>query len=73
MLALAFLTIAAATGHASPPPEDQIPLTRNEIAALPSPSISASTPYSAERSSSTVSTACALCRRSAQARSYRFA
>jgi SRSO17 transposase len=34
MLALAFLTIAAATEHASPPPEDQIPLTRNEIAAL---------------------------------------
>ena len=34
MLALAFLSIAAATEHASPPPEDQIPLTRNEIAAL---------------------------------------
>ena len=34
MLALAFLTIAAATEHASPPPQDQIPLTRNEIAAL---------------------------------------
>ena len=34
MLALAFLTIAAATEHATPPPEDQIPLTRNEIAAL---------------------------------------
>jgi len=34
MLALAFLTIAAATEHASPPPEDQIPMTRNEIAAL---------------------------------------
>jgi len=34
MLALAFLTIAAATEHASPPPADQIPLTRNEIAAL---------------------------------------
>src|SRR5690349_11136019 len=34
MLALAFLTIAAATEHASPPPDDQIPLTRNEIAAL---------------------------------------
>ena len=34
MLALAFLTIAAATEHTSPPPEDQIPLTRNEIAAL---------------------------------------
>lgn len=34
MLALAFLTVAAAAEHASPPPEDQIPLTRNEIAAL---------------------------------------
>jgi len=34
MLALAFLSIAAATEHATPPPEDQIPLTRNEIAAL---------------------------------------
>ena len=34
MLALAFLSIAAATEHASPQPEDQIPLTRNEIAAL---------------------------------------
>jgi SRSO17 transposase len=35
MLALAFLTIAAATEHAScPPAADQIPLTRNEIAAL---------------------------------------
>jgi SRSO17 transposase len=34
MLALAFLSIAAATEHASPPPQDQIPLTRNEIAAL---------------------------------------
>jgi SRSO17 transposase len=34
LLALAFLTIAAATEHATPPPEDQIPLTRNEIAAL---------------------------------------
>jgi SRSO17 transposase len=34
MLALAFLTIAAAAEHASPPPQDQIPLTRNEIAAL---------------------------------------
>jgi SRSO17 transposase len=35
MLALAFLTIAAAAEHAShPPPDDQIPLTRNEIAAL---------------------------------------
>jgi len=34
MLALAFLTIAAATEHASPSPDDQIPLTRNEIAAL---------------------------------------
>ena len=32
--ARAFLTIAAATEHTSPPPEDQIPLTRNEIAAL---------------------------------------
>ena len=34
MLALAFLTIAAVTEHASPPPDDRIPLTRNEIAAL---------------------------------------
>jgi len=34
MLALAFLTIVAAAEHASPPPDDQIPLTRNEIAAL---------------------------------------
>ena len=34
MLALAFLTIAATTEHANPPPEDQIPLTRNEIATL---------------------------------------
>jgi len=34
MLALAFLTIAAATERTSPPPNDQIPLTRNEIAAL---------------------------------------
>ncbi len=34
MLAPAFLTIAAATGPASAPPDDQIPLTRNEIAAL---------------------------------------
>ena len=34
MLALAFLTIAAATEHARPPPAGQIPLTRNEIAAL---------------------------------------
>ncbi len=35
MLALAFLTITAATEHAAhPPPEGQIPLTRNEIAAL---------------------------------------
>jgi hypothetical protein len=33
-LALAILTIAAATEHTSPPPEDQIPFTRNEIAAL---------------------------------------
>jgi SRSO17 transposase len=35
MLALAFLTITAATEHAAhPAPADQIPLTRNEIAAL---------------------------------------
>jgi SRSO17 transposase len=35
MLAIAFLSIAAATGHARhPPPAGQIPLTRNEIAAL---------------------------------------
>jgi hypothetical protein len=34
MLALAFLSITAATEHTSPPPHDQIPLTRNEIAAL---------------------------------------
>ena len=34
MLALAFLTVTAATEHAHPPPAGQIPLTRNEIAAL---------------------------------------
>jgi hypothetical protein len=35
MLALAFLTITAATEHADhPAPADQIPLTRNEIATL---------------------------------------
>jgi SRSO17 transposase len=34
MLALAFLTIAAAIENTHPPPADQIPLTRNEIAAL---------------------------------------
>ena len=34
MLALAFLSIAAAIEHTRPPPADQIPLTRNEIAAL---------------------------------------
>jgi SRSO17 transposase len=34
MLALAFLSIAAATEHTTPPPPGQIPLTRNEIAAL---------------------------------------
>jgi SRSO17 transposase len=34
MLALAFLSITAASEHTHPPPEDQIPLTRNEIAAL---------------------------------------
>jgi hypothetical protein len=35
MLALAFLTITAATEHArSPAPAGQIPLTRSEIAAL---------------------------------------
>jgi SRSO17 transposase len=34
MLALAFLSITAATEHTCPPPDDQIPLTRNEIAAL---------------------------------------
>jgi SRSO17 transposase len=34
MLALAFLSITAATEHATPPPDDLIPLTRNEIAAL---------------------------------------
>lgn len=33
MLALAFLTIAAATEHASPPPDDQIPLTRRRATA----------------------------------------
>ncbi len=33
MLALAFLSIAAAAEHA-PPPGGHIPLTRNEIAAL---------------------------------------
>jgi hypothetical protein len=35
MLAAAFLTITAAAEHASgPPPDDQIPLTRNEIGHL---------------------------------------
>jgi SRSO17 transposase len=34
MLALAFLTIAAAAEHAQPPPPGMIPLTRNEIAHL---------------------------------------
>ena len=34
MLALAFLTITAATEHASQPPPGQIPLTRPEIARL---------------------------------------
>jgi SRSO17 transposase len=34
MLALAFLTIAALTEHAQPPPAGLIPLTRNEIAHL---------------------------------------
>jgi hypothetical protein len=35
MLALAFLTITTAAEHARhPPPADQIPLTRNEIARL---------------------------------------
>ncbi|MBO0818513.1 MAG: IS701 family transposase, partial [Actinobacteria bacterium] len=34
MLALAFLTIAAATEHQQPPPAGLIPLTRNEIAHL---------------------------------------
>jgi hypothetical protein len=34
MLALAFLTVAAATEHTRPPPAGQIPLTRNEIAGL---------------------------------------
>jgi len=34
MLALAFLTIVGATEHTHPPPAGQIPLTRNEIAAL---------------------------------------
>ena len=34
MLALAFLSVTAAEEHTRPPPDDQIPLTRNEIAAL---------------------------------------
>jgi SRSO17 transposase len=34
MLALAFLTVAALTEHAQPPPPGLIPLTRNEIARL---------------------------------------
>jgi hypothetical protein len=34
MLAPAFLSITAATEHGAPPSRDQIPLTRNEIAAL---------------------------------------
>jgi hypothetical protein len=48
MLALAFLTIAAVTEHASPPPDDQIPLTRNEIAAL-KPATTSGRPGSHER------------------------
>ena len=35
MLALAFLTVAALTEHAQPPPDGLIPLTRNEIAWPP--------------------------------------
>ena len=31
---LPLITIAAATEHTTPPPDDQIPITRNEIAAL---------------------------------------
>jgi hypothetical protein len=34
LLALAFLSIAAATEHTRPPPAGQIPITRNDIAAL---------------------------------------
>jgi hypothetical protein len=34
MLALAFLTVVGATEHTHPTPAGQIPLTRNEIAAL---------------------------------------
>ena len=34
MLALALLTVAAAAEHAQPPPQQMIPLTRNEIARL---------------------------------------
>ena len=34
MLAIAFLSIAAAAEHTRHPPPGQIPLTRNEIAAL---------------------------------------
>jgi SRSO17 transposase len=34
ILAAAFLTLTAATARASPPPDGQIPLTRNEIARL---------------------------------------
>jgi len=34
MLAPAFLTITAATEHTRPPPGDQIPLSRNEVATL---------------------------------------
>jgi hypothetical protein len=34
MLALALLTVAAAAGHAQPPPPGMIPVTRNEIARL---------------------------------------
>ena len=34
MLAVAFLTVAAAAEHAQPPPPGMIPLTRNEIAHL---------------------------------------
>ena len=50
MLALAFLSITAATEHASrPAPADQIPLTRNEIAGLFAALITAPAPDARHR------------------------
>src|SRR5258708_12344742 len=56
--------LGGAVGRVAVPSQAQL--------SLGSPSISARTPYSADRSSSPVSTACALCPRPAQARSHRY-